>query len=331
MADPTNPHDALAKWTFSNPAEAADLLRSVLPPKLLRLLDLTTLKLVSGSFVDEALRGAYSDLLFSVRLNGKPALVYILFEHLSSVDGWIPVRLLRYLVNILEQHIETSKSRKEALPLPVIIPVVLHHSDSGWTGPTRLGELYDPDLFSSPDSRCFIPDFAFCLDDISHVSDEELRSRSMSAAATLTLWALRDARHPEKLLETLKHFVDLIQMLRADPRGRSAFAAVLRYVLLVADIPFDHITQGFEALAPGTKEDIMTPAEQLRTEGEARGEVRGRRKERVELLLRQLSLRFGELPASTAERVRDASDAELTRWVDRILVADSVDALLRDS
>jgi len=151
----------------------------------------------------------------------------------------------------------------------------------------------------------------------------------MSAAATLTLWALRDARHPEKLLETLKHFVDLIQMLRADPGGRSAFAAVLRYVLLVADIPIDHITKGLEALAPGTKEDIMTPAEQWRAEGEVRGEVRGRPKERVELLLRQLSLRFGELPASTVERVRDASDAELTHWVDRILVADSVDALFR--
>lgn len=52
----------------------------------------------------------------------------------------------------------------------------------------------------------------------------------------------------------------------------------------------------------------MTPTEQWRAEGG----VRGRRKGSVEWLLR-----------------RDASDAELTHWVGRILVADSVDALFR--
>jgi len=204
MADPNNPHDALAKWTFSNPTEAAALLRSVLPPELLQHIDFSTLCLAPGSFVDDALRGAYSDLLFTVQFAGKPALIYFLFEHLSTVDGLVPLRLARYLVNILEKHVEEAKQRRTEqrktaqpktaqpktvlplpLPLPLVIPVVLHHSDSGWTGPTRLGDLFDPDVMSNPALRDFIPDFGFCLDDISHISDQELRERSLSSAATL--------------------------------------------------------------------------------------------------------------------------------------------------
>jgi predicted transposase/invertase (TIGR01784 family) len=338
MSDPNNPHDALAKRTYSNPSEVAELLRAVLPPELLRHLDLSTLRLAPGSFVDEALRSAYSDLLFTVEFDGRPALIYLLFEHLSTVDGLVPLRLLRYLVNILEKHVADAAGKKSPLPLPLVIPVVLHHSDKGWTGPTRLGDLFDPQVLANPALRPFIPDFGFCLDDISHISDQQLRQRSLSAASTLTLWALRDARNAGRILDTLEHFADLMARLQTDPGGRSALALVLRYILLVAEIPADVIVQRLTTLAPGTKEDIMTPAEQWIAQGEARGVEKGRAEGRVEgrveglaeMFLRQLSLRFGKVPDSTAERIRRASETELMRWGERVLTARALDEVLRD-
>jgi hypothetical protein len=53
-----------------------------------RQLDLATLEVLPGSFVDEELRHAHADLLYATRTaDGREALVYVLFEHQSSFDA----------------------------------------------------------------------------------------------------------------------------------------------------------------------------------------------------------------------------------------------------
>jgi hypothetical protein len=47
-----------------------------------------------------------------------------------------------------------------------------------------------------------------------------------------------------------------------------------------------------------------------------------------EVLLRQLRRRFGALPASWIARVDKASAAELNRWADRVLTAESLAEVL---
>ena len=96
------PHDALFKATFSQVELAAEELRCVLPPELVAQMDLGSLALAAGSFVDEALREQHTDLLYSVRLAGRPARVYVLFEHQSSGDTWMALRLLKYMLRIWE-------------------------------------------------------------------------------------------------------------------------------------------------------------------------------------------------------------------------------------
>ncbi|AHH16844.1 hypothetical protein NONO_c20440 [Nocardia nova SH22a] len=56
----------------------------------------------------------------------------------------------------------------------------------------------------------------------------------------------------------------------------------------------------------------MTVADELRAEGEARG------------LLRLLTHKFGELPASLVSTVHNASLDDLERWSLRILTADNL-------
>ncbi|MFO0714458.1 MAG: Rpn family recombination-promoting nuclease/putative transposase [Sandaracinus sp.] len=57
------PHDALFKAVFSSPEHAEAELRAVLPARLARRIDWSTLALAGGSFVDEALKERHSDLL----------------------------------------------------------------------------------------------------------------------------------------------------------------------------------------------------------------------------------------------------------------------------
>lgn len=76
------------------------MLRAVLPAELVNHIDFATLALCPGSFVDEALKERYTDLLFSALIGERPALFYFLIEHQSTQDDLMGFRLLRYEVRI---------------------------------------------------------------------------------------------------------------------------------------------------------------------------------------------------------------------------------------
>ena len=68
----------------------------------------------------------------------------------------------------------------------------------------------------------------------------------------------------------------------------------------------------------------MTAAEQLIAKGRAEGRAEGRTEGRAEVLIRQLTLKFGPLTPDARERVLSASEAELDRWSETILGAKSL-------
>ncbi|MGH9936891.1 MAG: Rpn family recombination-promoting nuclease/putative transposase, partial [Blastocatellia bacterium] len=67
MAEITTPHDSFFKRLFGDLTVAADFMRCYLPTEILSRLELGTLRIEKESFVDPDLRGAFSDLLFSVK------------------------------------------------------------------------------------------------------------------------------------------------------------------------------------------------------------------------------------------------------------------------
>lgn len=102
MADIHQPHDRLFRAVFSDASEAASLLQAALPDTVRNSFDWTTLTLVEGTFIDEDLRESQSDLLYQVEHveTGRPVSMYLLFEHQSSPDPWMRLRLLRYCCRI---------------------------------------------------------------------------------------------------------------------------------------------------------------------------------------------------------------------------------------
>ena len=90
---PATPHDNLFRALVSDPGRAAALIRDHLPNRITGLLSETPPVPLDGSFVDEALRGSQSDMLFEVELaSGGPALVFRnrLSEVLSARFGSHP-------------------------------------------------------------------------------------------------------------------------------------------------------------------------------------------------------------------------------------------------
>ncbi|MFO0715104.1 MAG: Rpn family recombination-promoting nuclease/putative transposase [Sandaracinus sp.] len=201
------PHDALFKAVFSLPEHAEAELRAVLPARLARRIDWSTLALAGGSFVDEALKERHSDLLYSVHIEGRPLLLYLLFEHQSTVDEGMAFRLLRYMVRIWER--ELGERPTEGLPL--VVPIVVSHAPGGWTAPRRFEELFALPHHSH-EVLSFVPRFRYVVDDLAKTSSGELEARLLSALAELALSLLRDLRH-KPTVEVLEQVRDLFEVI----------------------------------------------------------------------------------------------------------------------
>jgi hypothetical protein len=322
------PHDALFKSTFSQVEHAAGELRRMLPPRLLERMDFSTLTLCPGSFLDEALKERSTDLLFSVAIAGREAFVYLLFEHQSTVEPRMAFRLLRYMVRIWESWLV---DHPEALRIPAIVPIVLHHSETGWTAETAFEALLDVDPEMLAEILEHVPRFRFLLDDVSAESDEALRARAMTALGRLVLWCLRNARTPEKIVAGIGGWVGLIREARRAPNGPAALRLVWRYIFAIDKQrrPEELLAQLTEAVGEEGKEDLVTVADLLREEGRKEGLNEGRREglqegQRTTLLktlLKLLGARFGALPEPAVAQIQAAGQAQLDAWLDLVLTA----------
>ena len=314
----TTHHDALFRSAFSKLHHARGLLRALLTEPLARRISWPTLRLESGIAVDdEDLGEQRMDLVFSARAGKRKVLIYVLAEHQSKVDPWMALRLLSYLLAIWKGH---RAQHPRAKKLPAILPIVVHHSATGWTAPVAFEELLDADAELLTALGPYVPRFRFLLDDLSVQTDAELRARTkMTPGGRVVILSLKHGRDQVAIR---------IQVLSPDgraPGARDVLAAVLRYILETSRAE-PATLRGLLAqqVGPRRAEEMLTTAEKLRREGEARGKAQGKR----EALLLQLRQRFGRVPAAAAARIESAAAAELDVWFGRVLSASSLSDVL---
>ena len=120
-----HPHDRLFRAVFTDAGEAAGLLQGVLSGELREKVHWNSLKLLDGTFLDEALRESESDLLFEAEYGDEEdqLRLYLLFEHQSTPDPWMRFRLLKYCCRIWEAERRDEPGRTELRP---IVPLVFY-------------------------------------------------------------------------------------------------------------------------------------------------------------------------------------------------------------
>ena len=279
-----------------------------------------TLQVEPTSFIDEKLRARFSDLLFRVHLSSQPAYLYLLFEHQSGPERLMCLRLLRYVLDIWDDHLEKEP---RAMHVPIVIPIVLHHGEQGWTQPVTLRDLYDapPDVLDA--LRPYLVELTFVLDDLAPQDDAALRNRALSAVPMTTLWAFRHVRRNRDAIPVLRRALDLLVEVVRAPSGLAALAVLLRYILEVSDSsPGDVQELLHQFLLPEASETVMTAAERLREEGREQTQ-----RDNVLMLLNQ---RFGALPEQLLPRIRRADFAQLLHWFKRGLTAQRLDDVFAD-
>jgi hypothetical protein len=322
------PHDLFARFTWGQPERAEAELRAVLPPEVVSQVDWSTLRREPGSVVDPELKETQSDLLFSARLrSGRQLLLYILLEHQSSVDNWMALRMLRYVVRQAEHW---RKEHPESELLPVIVPLVMYHGPEGtWTAPRRVEELFElPDEAEERERwRAFIPRFGFLLDDLTAERAEALMARPGPPLARLAFLVLRYGRS-EELSQRLPSWTALFAEVYTSPEGPDNLRVVVRYLFQVGDEAAREATEAVlhsVAGAQRTEELMMTVGEKLIEQGRQKGRLEGVLEERAKSVLRILTVRGVPVDDDARQLILACRDpALLDQWFERALKATRV-------
>ena len=286
------PNDAFFKEMFSDPSRAVAFFQSHLPPAIVARVDWPTLKVLPTSFIKSGLQQVSADLLFNVKIGGDDALFYLLFEHQSTVDPSMPLRMLGYVFEILLQH-----HKEHGLPLPPVLPFVFHQGPDRWNVSTAFEDLFEfPDELAE-DLLPFLPKFHHALLDLTRYDPE----RGENSHDLQTILQLMKFARMKQLLSYFEWYATKNVII-----GETLLARQLIYALHVdSDLDVEQIYRSL-ASNPQLSKNTMSVAEKLIATGIATGRSQGYWYGRIESLEE-----FLDLPQSPRETLELLTVAEL--------------------
>lgn len=238
---------------MSRPEAVRDFMDIHLPAELRALCDFSTLKLENTSFVEDELRGYYSDLIWSLRTTkGGDGYIHLLVEHQSSPDRHMGFRLMRYAVAAMQKHLEAGHKK-----LPLVIPMLYYAGKrSPYPYPVNwLKEFDDPELAA----QLYSNDFP--LVDVTVIPDEEIMKHRHIAALT---WLQKHVRARDKP-DDVERLAILFQSEYTDGQ---TLTILVNYLIQAIDKPEpEKFLQALAQRLPRYEEDLMTIAERLEKKG----------------------------------------------------------------
>lgn len=336
-------HDALFRYTFSQPDQAAALLRSLLPPALAAAIDWEQIRPVPGSFVDGRLAAHFADLLFEAPFHGVPTLLYALLEHKSASDRWTTLQLLRYQVRIYERWLD---EHPVAELLPPILPIVIHHGPAPWNQPRRLRELIEFGALPGDTRRLLAelqPDATFLLDDLTLAEEGELLQRDLPPLGRLSLLLLQfvHAVQATEPGQVTRRWRGLFRALWIEPRTRVHLLALFSYLGRRLEAPPESLCSAAAIIDSEAETMGKTIAEQLlqkgrqegHQEGRQEGHQQGRQEGRATALRDCVRMLLASRPSrpAAAARIDTADTATLESWLPRLIAGEDLDRIVGDA
>jgi len=247
-----NPHDKFFKATFSRKDVVATLIESRFPEPLRKRLDVNSLELTNGSFIDNELSEHFADLVYDCTYSAQQVVkIALLIEHKSYQEDYPHLQLLRYLLNIWQED------RKQNRKLTPVIPIVIYHGQGRWK--------YAPlqSYFEGIDSTLeeYIPEFRYLLHDLSAWSDKDILAFKNQFLALAT-FLLKHSR-AEQFLERFQADVSPIVSLLAAANERNFIESVFVYIFrMESSLTKDEILAIFRQISPQTEEIVMSAYDQ---------------------------------------------------------------------
>ncbi len=247
------------KQFLYHPDTARDFLDIYLPSTLRELCDLQTLKLESGSFIEDSLRASYSDVLWSLKTNEGDGYIYVVIEHQSSPDAHMAFRLMRYAMAAMQRHLDAGHKT-----LPLVIPMLFYH---GALSPYPFSLCW-LDEFDDPIVARQLYSATFPLVDITVIPDDEIMQHRRIALLELMQKHIRK-RDLMGLVE------QLVSLLATGYANDSQLKTLFNYMMQFGNTP--HVDKFIREVAqrvPQQKESLMTIAEVLQQEAKQQEALR---------------------------------------------------------
>jgi predicted transposase/invertase (TIGR01784 family) len=294
-------HDKLAKNFLSNRSNARDFVSLYLNPLVLKKCDLSSLVIEGNSYIDSKLNERFSDIVY--RLNLKNNLlqyvyVYILVEHQSSAERLMPVRILRYQLEIIQKHIDTYKVEDN---LPLVVPCVFYNgSDSPYPYATNIYELFaDDSLIAS------IGLGNFSVVDLTIKSEAEILKHKKLALLEMCLKHI-SARN---FVNKVDYILEAFRAAYADRISKKLFWGTVSYLTNAREHReleplFTKLIENFE----DCEDNIMSYAEELLQQGMQQGMQKGEHTTKLAMVKEMLK---AGIELSLIQRVSNLSKKEI--------------------
>lgn len=290
-------------------------------------------------------------------ISRREILIYLLIEHQSVPDRLMSLRLLEYVTLLYKAQYRSwtqEHSKRSEFKLQPVLPIVLYTGERSWPAVGTLTELMElGEQFES-----VTPTFTPLFLNLPKLDKSALEEAGGAFGAILSLFRSRSLNGPM----FHKEFIRVIKELEGLPRAeRFRWLELLSYIFAMAynvresdEHPelklavqasvetdeYRRIIMAAEKRVARTMMDVITDrvtkkvTEQLTEEvtqqvtQRVTEEVTRRVAERASLasskhtLIRQLGLKFGEVPTAVKEFVYGSSDLErISGWLDRVVTA----------
>jgi len=276
-------HDAIVRNVFGRRQAFAVLLRRLLPPGILPLVDFSSLRPGPTVRTDDELGTRSSDLCYVVDIvyRGRRYPLYLPVEHQSTLVRRMAWRAHVYVGDLWRGYIKDHPGRPHTLPFVFLILIVQHPARNT---PRRLTSILAMPLglrrrFGTP------VELAMAVDDCSgSVLDDPVADPATLALVEVTrafLYAHKNSRSLTKArLKALAVQLDMILARNSpDPDTQSTglddVRALWKYVVEVFPERSPLRTLLVKAVSQPVREAYMTIAEALLAKGEKRGIAKG--------------------------------------------------------
>ncbi|MBI1290095.1 hypothetical protein GC173_02460 [bacterium] len=264
-----NPHDRMFRELFTRLDSAAGFLREVIPRAVSERCSWEELQIVPGTWVDEEFNEFESDLLYRVPMQGGELGLYVLLEHQSTPDRWMPLRLLIYMTRIWQEMRKQGTTDGWLAP---VMPIVVYQGARRWEVPTSLGELFALSDEAREGLAPFLPAFEYALFDLSHTT--AIPGGIETRVVLDIMRAVMQGR--EAYLKALEGASGPMQEMLNEERTALLIEKLLRYALLVDSKASRLDVKMILETSPGAlKEKTMSIAEELIQEGLEKGIQQG--------------------------------------------------------
>jgi predicted transposase/invertase (TIGR01784 family) len=256
------PHDRFFRSMMTEPKVIKEFFAQNLPENIRNVINFDTIELQKESFIDDKLKLKIADILYSVEFINQPGSLYILVEHQSTPEKLMPFRILKYMVSIMEQHLNKTKTHQ----LPTIYPIIFYTGQKPYNYSLDLSNLWQN---QKELKNCI--SFEPCkLIDLSKILDEKLRSYPIYGPFAYAM------KHIYQ-----KDFLPILKIIMNDLRSiekqinSSYINRTLSYILEAGEMEEQCFINAVktELLNTNCGVKIMTIAEQLVQKGKLEGKI----------------------------------------------------------